>query len=86
MMVIASGGVMRDCIKGHFSADALSRRIVIPRCLRSVLSIVRVLILQRPCKLALDLDNIKSGVTYWQLKIWIVIKSESKQREIIKKK
>lgn len=74
-MVIASGGVTRDCRKGLFTEDALVRRKVIPRCLRSGLSIIRVLRVQKPCKLALDLDKIKSGVTYWQLKIWRTIKS-----------
>jgi len=74
-MRVASGGVTGDCKKGLFNGDALVRRKVIPRCLRSGLSILRVLRIQRPCKLALDLDKIKSGVTYWQLKIWRTIKS-----------
>ena len=85
-MIVASGGVTGDCQKGLFKRDALFRRKVIPHCLRSVLSIVRVLRLQKPCKLALDLDKIKWGYL-------LAIKNmendkiviESKQRETIKK-
>jgi len=60
-MIIASGGVTGDCQKGLFTEDALYRRKVILHCLRSELSIIRVLRLQKPCKLALDLDNMKWG-------------------------
>ena len=60
-MRIASGGVTGDCKKGLFNGDALVRRKVIPHCLRSGLSILRALRIQRPCKLALDLDKTKWG-------------------------
>ena len=83
-MIIASGGVTGDCQKGLFTEDALFRRKVIPHCLRSGLSIMRTLMVQRSCKLALDLDKIEWG---YLLAIEnmendkIVI--ESKQRETI---
>ena len=46
-MVIASGGVTGDCEKGLLTEGALVRRKVIPHCLRSGLSIVRALRVQR---------------------------------------
>jgi len=63
MIVIVSGGVTIDCKKGLLSKTPCGQRRVIPRCLRSGLSIIRVLRVQKSCKLALDLDKIKSGVT-----------------------
>ena len=60
---IASGGSTRSVIEGSTEVEGLGFKISAPRCLRSELSIIKALGNQGLCKLALDLDEKKWGLS-----------------------